>query len=83
MICHSDNLFAKTNQDSTIFYTWKNSEMFDITSKRFGIFNNTPSENRVVDIKKGSFEKHIPLRIIISFSERLDRFINATYINFK
>ena len=57
--------------------------MFDITSKRFGIFNNTPSENRVVDIKKGSFEKHIPLRIIVSFSERLDRFINATYINFK
>ena len=57
--------------------------MFGITLKRFGIFNNTPSENRVVDIKKRSFEKHIPLRIIFSFSERLDRFINATYINFK
>ena len=57
--------------------------MFGITLKRFGIFNNTPSENRVVDIKKRSFEKHIPLRIIISFSERLDRFVNATYINFK
>ena len=36
------NLFAQTNQDSTIVYTWENSKMFNLTSKH-NTFNNTQS----------------------------------------
>ena len=35
----------KTNQDSTISFTWENSKMFHITSKYFKIFNNKPPAN--------------------------------------
>ena len=36
------NLFALTNQDSTISHTREKSKMFDITSKYFTFFKNTP-----------------------------------------
>ena len=33
-------LISKTNQDSTISFTWENSKIFNISSKYFSIFNN-------------------------------------------
>ena len=36
------NLFAQTNQDSTIAYTWENSKMFNLTSKH-NTFSKTQS----------------------------------------
>ena len=40
-----ENLFAKTNQDSTVSYTQNNSKLFNLTLKYFSIFNNTPTES--------------------------------------
>ena len=36
-----ENLFAEISHDSTISYTQENLKLFNITSKCFGIFNNT------------------------------------------
>ena len=36
------NLFAKTNQYTTLSFWWEDSKIFDITSKYFNIFNDKP-----------------------------------------
>ena len=38
-----ENLFTETSHDSTKSYTRENSKVFNITSKYYGIFNNTPT----------------------------------------
>ena len=47
-----ETLFKQTKQDPTIFFTWKNSEMFNITSKYLSIFNNTPPASWVAHITR-------------------------------
>ena len=37
-----ESLFAEANQDSTFSHTRENSKMFNINSKYFSFFNNTP-----------------------------------------
>ena len=37
-----ENLFTETTQEFTTSFTWKNSEMFNITSKYFSIFIYKP-----------------------------------------
>ena len=48
-------LICIDNQDSTIPYTREISEMFNITSKYFEIFNNTPLFSRVASIARDLF----------------------------
>ena len=45
-------LFAWTNQDSTFSHIHEISKMFNITSKYFSFFNNTPPASLAVHITR-------------------------------
>ena len=68
-----ENLFPSTNQDSTIFFTWENLRMFNITAKYFIIFNNKPPTSWVAH---GIFVHVIPVRIIVPSFYQLRKYCN-------
>ena len=47
-----EDLFLSANQDFTIFFTWENSKMCNITSQYFNIFNKKPPASCVMHMTK-------------------------------
>ena len=65
---NQENVFAQTNQDSTISHNRKNLRMFNIASKCFALFNNTLPASWVAHITRNLLHViPVPLKVASSY----------------
>ena len=69
---NQENVFAQTNQYSTISHNRKNLRMFNIASKCFALFNNTLPASSVAHITRNLLHVvAVPLKVASSYYRKV------------